>query len=177
MRMGTSRSVQPSYVSCVESSCCFCWGLVYNNGLQFRLESQRYTGVLQRIAICYGIAAIIFLLTKVRTQAILFLAILIGYWAVLMFVPSPESRAGDLTMETSLAGYLDRHFLPGKINPGYYGFGDNEGLLSTIPAVATALLGVLAGQWLVSSRGRLDQGRWLGVRWTRLPWAWNALGS
>ena len=131
----------------------FLLGFIYNNGLQFRFESQRYTGVLQRIAICYGIAALIFLLTKARTQVILFLAILIGYWAVLMYVPSPESRAGDLSIETSLAGYLDRHYLPGKINPGYYGFGDNEGLLSTIPAVATALLGVLAGQWLTSNHG------------------------
>lgn len=132
----------------------FLLGFVYNNGLQFQFETQRYTGVLQRIAICYGIAALIFLLTKVRTQAILFLAILIGYWAILTYVPSPESRAGDLKMETSLAGYLDRHYLPGKINPGYYGFGDNEGLLSTIPAVATTLLGVLAGHWLISNRGR-----------------------
>jgi predicted acyltransferase len=132
----------------------FLLGFIYNNGLQFRFESQRYTGVLQRIAICYGIVALIFLLTKARTQAILFVAILIGYWAVLTYVPSPESRAGDLTMETSLAGYLDRHYLPGKINAGYYGFGDNEGLLSTIPAVATALLGALAGHWLISDRGR-----------------------
>ena len=93
----------------------------------------------------------IFLLTKVRTQVILFVAILIGYWAVLMYVPSPESKAGDLTMETNLAGYLDRHYLPGKINKAYYGYGDNEGLLSTIPAVATALLGVLAGHWLLST--------------------------
>ncbi len=132
----------------------FLLGLIYNNVLQFRFESCAYTGVLQRIAICYGIAAVIFLLTRVRTQAILFVAILLGYWAILMYVPSPETQAGDLTRETNLAGYVDRHYLPGKINPGYYGFGDNEGLLSTIPAVATALLGVLAGQWLISSRGR-----------------------
>ena len=68
--------------------------------------------------------------------------------------PSPESKAGDLTIQTNLAGYLDRHYLPGKIYKSFYGFGDNEGLLSTIPAVATALLGVLAGQWLLSSQGR-----------------------
>ena len=55
----------------------------------------------------------------------------------------------------NLAGYVDRHYLPGKFNGGYYEkYGDNEGLLSTIPAVATALLGVLAGQWLISKRGR-----------------------
>jgi predicted acyltransferase len=135
----------------------FLFGLVYNNILQFRFENQRYAGVLQRIAICYGIAAVIFLLTKVRTQIILFVAILLGYWAVLAFVPAPESKnAGDYTIETNLSGYLDRQFLPGKINRDYYGYGDNEGLLSTIPAVATALLGVLAGNWLL-----VDRGRWI----------------
>jgi predicted acyltransferase len=131
----------------------FLLGLIYNNLLRFDFANLRVTGVLQRIAICYGIAAMIFLLTTVRTQVILFVAILVGYWAILMYVPAPESKAGDLSMETNLAGYLDRHFLPGKIYKGYYGFGDNEGLLSTIPAVATALLGVLAGQWLLSNRG------------------------
>ena len=132
----------------------FLLGLVYNNGLQFRFESLRIAGVLQRIAICYGIAAVIFLLTKVRTQVIVFFVILLGYWAIMMYVPTPETHAGDLSKEKNLAGYIDRHYLPGKINPSYYGFGDNEGLLSTIPAVATALLGMLAGQWLNSSRGR-----------------------
>jgi predicted acyltransferase len=133
----------------------FLLGLIYNNLLQFRFESFRYAGVLQRIAVCYGIAALIFLLTKVRTQVILFVAILLGYWAILAFVPSPESKqAGDYTKETNLAGYLDRQHLPGKINESYYGYGDNEGLLSTIPAVATALLGVLAGHWLRADRRR-----------------------
>ena len=132
----------------------FLLGLIYNSLLRFDFANLRVTGVLQRIAICYGIAAVIFLLTKVRTQVILFVAILVGYWAILMYVPSPEShKAGDFSIETNLAGYLDRHFLPGKIYKSYYGFGDNEGLLSTIPAVATTLLGVLAGQWLLSSRG------------------------
>ena len=134
----------------------FVLGLIYNNLLRFDFANLRVAGVLQRIAICYGIAAMIFLLTRVRTQVILFVAILIGYWAILMYVPSPESKAGDLSIQTNLAGYLDRHYLPGKIYKSFYGFGDNEGLLSTIPAVATALLGVLAGHWLLSS-----QGRWL----------------
>ncbi len=132
----------------------FLLGLVYNNLLSFHLDTLRVTGVLQRIAICYGIAAMIFLLTNIRTQVILFAAILVGYWAILMFVPSPESRAGDLAKETNLAGYLDRHYLPGKIYESFYGYGDNEGLLSTIPAVATALLGVLAGHWLLTDRAR-----------------------
>jgi predicted acyltransferase len=57
-------------------------------------------------------------------------------------------------METNLAGYLDRHYLPGSIKKAYYGYRDNEGLLSTIPAVGTTLLGVLASHWVLSDRGR-----------------------
>ena len=127
----------------------FVLALIYNGVLKFDFENLRLAGVLQRIAICYGIAAVVFLFTTTRTQALIFGGILIGYWALLTFVPAPEThKAGDFSVETNLAGYVDRHFLPGKIYKGYYGFGDNEGLLSTIPAVATALLGVLAGQWL-----------------------------
>jgi predicted acyltransferase len=133
----------------------FLLGLIYNGLLEFHFRDLRVAGVLQRIAVCYGIASLIFLFTKVRTQVVLFAAILVGYWALLMYVPSPEtSRVGDLARETNLAGYLDRHYLPGKIYKPYYGYGDNEGLLSTIPAVATALLGVLAGHWLLSDRNR-----------------------
>ncbi len=129
-------------------------GLIYNNLLRFDFATLRMTGVLQRIAICYGIVAVIYLLTTARTQIILFAAILVGYWAILMYVPAPETKkAGDFSIETNLAGYIDRHYLPGKIYKSYYGFGDNEGLLSTIPAVATTLLGLLAGQWLLSGRG------------------------
>jgi predicted acyltransferase len=131
----------------------FLLGLVVNRLLRFDFENLRYPGVLQRIAICYGAASLIFLFTTARTQVIIFASILIAYWALLTFVPSPESKAGDYSMEHNLAGYIDRHYLPGKINPRYYGFGDNEGLLSSIPAVCTTLLGVLAGHVLLSGRG------------------------
>src|SRR5262249_28081308 len=85
-------------------------------------------------------------------QAVATAAILLGYWALLATVPAPGGEAGDLSKEGNLGGYLDRHFLPGKILEKYYGHGDNEGLLSTVPAVATALIGALAGQWLRSGR-------------------------
>jgi predicted acyltransferase len=130
----------------------FVLGLIYSGLLQFQFP-MRMTGVLQRIAICYGSAAVIFLFSSARAQAILVAAILLGYWAVLTFVPAPETgKAADFAKETNLAGYLDRHYLPGKIYQSYYGYGDNEGLLSTIPAITTALLGVLAGQWLKTNR-------------------------
>lgn len=128
-------------------------GLVCNGLLQFDFAELRYAGVLQRIGICYGLAALIYLWTGTTGRVITVLAILLGYWAILAFVPVPGGAAGDLTPESNLSGYLDRLLLPGRIMQEYYGYGDNEGLLSTIPAVATALLGVLAGEWLKSGRG------------------------
>lgn len=126
---------------------------VYNGLLKFDFANLRYVGVLQRIAVCYGIAAVIYLFTSARTQAIVAAAILLGYWALLALVPAPETGVrGDYSKETNLSGYVDRHVLPGRIMKSYYGYGDNEGLLSTIPAVATALLGVLSGEWLLSRR-------------------------
>jgi predicted acyltransferase len=126
-----------------------------DRNLQSRFDTLPVAGVLQRIAVCYGIAALISLFARVRTQVALLLAILVGYGALLMFVPAPETRVrGDLARETKLAGYIGRHYLPGKIYSAYYGHDDNEGLLSTVPSVATALLGVLAGRWLLSDRGR-----------------------
>lgn len=131
----------------------FVLGLIGNNLLQFDFAHLRVAGVLQRIAICYGFASVILLFSNARTQAILVAAILVGYYGLLMFVPAPETgKAGDFARETNLAGYVDRHYLPGEIKESYYGFGDNEGLLSTIPAVATTLLGVLAGHWLATRR-------------------------
>ncbi len=130
----------------------FLLGLICNGILQFDWQRLRVAGVLQRIAICYGIAALVVMWCGVRGQVVVSAAILLGYWAILALVPVPGSTAGDYSIQGNLAGYLDRHFLPGRIVQEYYGFGDNEGLLSTIPAVATALLGALAGQWLRSAR-------------------------
>src|SRR5262245_54659659 len=141
----------------------FALGLIYNGILQLKWivpaedgrwtvnihDNLRITGVLQRIAVCYGMAAVITLHTRPGGRLLVIAAILLGYWAILTFVPNPETGvAGDLTKEGNLGGYIDRTFLPGKILDKYYGYGDNEGLLSTIPAVATALLGTLAGHWL-----------------------------
>jgi predicted acyltransferase len=88
----------------------------------------------------------------VRTQRLICAAILLGYWALLAGVAPPGGTAGDFTKEGNLAGWVDRHYLPGKILEPYYGFGDNEGLLSTIPAVATVLIGAISGAWLRSGR-------------------------
>jgi predicted acyltransferase len=74
-----------------------------------------------------------------------FVGLLVGYWAAMKLIPVPGFGAGDLTMDGSLAGYVDRMLLPGRL---YRGVHDPEGLLSTIPAISTALLGAFAGTLL-----------------------------
>ncbi len=120
-------------------------GLMANGILKLEFENLRMAGVLQRIGICYGIAALLYLHLNLRALVGVLVGALIGYWAILALVAAPGGVAGDFTIEGNLPGYLDRTYLPGKIMKAHYGFGDNEGLLSTIGAVATVLIGVLSG--------------------------------
>ncbi len=114
----------------------------------------RIPGVLQRIALCYGAAALIFLKARVRTQVWITAALLLGYWAMLKLIAAPGYVRGDLTMEGSLASWVDRTLLTVHTYKPLY---DPEGILSTIPAIATALLGVLAGQWLMQRREAFEK--------------------
>jgi predicted acyltransferase len=151
-------------------------GLIANGLLRYDWENLRLAGVLQRIGICYGLGALVFLHTRVVGQALVVAALLLGYWALLAWVPVPGGIAGDYSLEGNLAGWVDRNFLPGKIYEAYYGFGDNEGLLSTIPAVATVLLGALAGHWLQSTRGAWGKAGGLllaGVICLAIGYAWG----
>ena len=124
-------------------------GLILNGLLQFDWSNMRWPGVLQRIGLCYFFAAIIVMNTKWRTQAIVLAVILILYWLAMMLIPVPNYGAGDFTAEGCLSSYIDQKLVPGVL---YYGHGDNEGLLSTFPAICTVLLGTLAGHWLRSDR-------------------------
>ncbi|MCZ2153685.1 MAG: DUF5009 domain-containing protein [Bryobacterales bacterium] len=139
----------------------FVLGLIYNGMFQKSFHDLRIPGVLQRIAICYFIAAILVIHLKVRGQVIATIAILLGYWAMMMFIPVPGFGAGDLSPAGNLSGYLDRLIVPRPFC--CYDFGDNEGLLSTIPAVATTLLGALAGWWLRSNREQMAKVRGLAL--------------
>ena len=125
------------------------FGMIYNGLLRFNWEHMRYASVLGRIGLGWFFAALIFLNTKRRGQYIWFAGILIAYWLIMRFVPVPGYGAGDYSMEGSLAGYIDRHLLPGRL---YKTIHDPEGILSTIPAVATALMGVLTGHFLRSNK-------------------------
>lgn len=123
-------------------------GLINNGLLHFNWPETRWPGVLQRIGLCYLFGALIVLHTKWRTQAILVGVVLLAYWAVSVLVPAPGCQAGDLSMQGCLSSWVDQQLIPGSL---YYKYGDNEGVLSTIPAICTVLLGALAGQWLRSN--------------------------
>lgn len=121
-------------------------GIIYNNGLHLRaFDDIRFPSVLGRIGLAYMFANIIYLYSSQRAQIIWFCSILLGYWLLLHFNAAPGFPKGDLTMEGNFASYIDRTVIPGKL---YLGIHDPEGLISTIPAISTALLGILAGSLL-----------------------------
>jgi predicted acyltransferase len=129
----------------------FALGIILNGAPYFDWATIRIPGVLQRIAVCYLVAALLFLGTRWRTQAVVMAALLVGYWAALTLVPVPGYGRGDLGPEGNLAAWLDRAVLGPHLWKAARVY-DPEGMLSTVPAIATALLGVLTGQWLQSGR-------------------------
>ena len=118
----------------------------------FRLATVRIPGVLARIAWCYFGAAVCVRVaerinrqSRARVIAVMIAVLLVGYWILLTFVPVPGGVAGDRSPEGNLGAWLDRTLLIGHLwRPRW----DPEGLLSTLPAIATTLLGVLSGWWM-----------------------------
>ena len=127
-------------------------GLFVNGFPVFHLADLRIYGVTQRIALCYFAAAILVLWSGRRGQLAALAACLVGYWALLRFVPVPGLGVPGhnipfMDPERNLAAWLDRKVLMGRL---YDGVRDPEGLISTIPAIGTTLIGVLTGQGLRS---------------------------
>jgi predicted acyltransferase len=155
----------------------FAIGVFLNGFPYFNLPELRIPGVLQRIAVCYFFASIIFLNTKIRTQIAIVIGLLLGYWLLVKFVPAPGFAAGDLTKEGSLPSYVDRVVF-GKHVWAQAKVYDPEGLLSTIPALATTLIGVLTGHWLRTEKTRYEKAAGMfvvGAICVAIGWAWNAL--
>ena len=148
-------------------------GIIYYGGLSGDFDHIRYVGVLQRIAICYLVASILFLNLDWRGLAAATAALIVGYWALMTFVPVPGIGAGSFAPNANLANWLDTQFLPGRM---WDKTRDPEGLLSTLPAIATCLIGVMSGLVLV----RLDLGAsrksaWLiggGIVMTAAGYVW-----
>ncbi len=123
-------------------------GILYNNGVRFNLSELRYGSVLGRIGLAWMLAAIIFMNTKLIWRIVWFWILLVGYWLLLALIPAPDGGGAHVfSQEGNFASYVDRLLLPGKL---YRGNHDPEGLLSTIPAISTALLGMFTGEFLHS---------------------------
>jgi len=122
----------------------FLVGLFLNGFPYFHFDHIRYLGVLQRIAICYFIGAGLFLILKVRGLIATLIGLLATYWLLMMLVPVPGCGAGSLSQDCNLEKYVDGIFLTGHMWSQTKTW-DPEGLVSTIPAIATMLFGILTG--------------------------------
>jgi predicted acyltransferase len=128
-------------------------GLFVNNGLKIQpIADIRFASVLGRIGIAYMFANIIYLYAKDWAQIAWFWFFIIGYYLLLKFTSAPGFHPGDLTPQGNFASYMDRTILPGRLYVPYpntkISMHDPEGLFSTIPAISTGLLGILAGKLL-----------------------------
>lgn len=154
----------------------YALGIICYGGMSNSWPDIRLMGVLNRIALCYGLGSLLFCYVRPRGLAVTAIALLLAYWAALAWIPFPDVRPtpggnqvitrdsfpdvtrlnmastnlirGSYLQGVNLANYVDQKYLPGYKWDGTY---DPEGLLSTIPAVVSCLLGVLAGLLLRSA--------------------------
>jgi predicted acyltransferase len=158
----------------------FLLGLLVNSFPFFHLHTLRIYGVLPRIAVCYLIVAILYLYSPSwKNKAVLAASALIGYWILMRFVPVPgygvpTHQIPLLDRDANLVAWLDRHIF--SASHLYEHTRDPEGLLSTLPAIATTLIGMLTGIWLRSTRSIVEKARgimYAGCAGLLLGGLWN----
>ncbi len=148
-------------------------GILYSGGVQEGWDHIRWLGVLQRIGLASAAAGLLSLGLRARGLIIAAALLLIGYYLLLRFVPVPGIGPGNSAEGMNLTNYLDSIWLPGR---KYDGNHDPEGLLSTLPAIATALLGLLSGKYLTGAAAPLRKVIVLiatGLLMLALGWAWH----
>jgi len=136
----------------------FAIGLFLNLFPFFNFNVVRIPGVLQRIAVCYFFASIILIYANKKSQYFWTAGLLLIYWLLVKLVPVPEYGAGVLEPLGSLCWYVDSNLLAGHTWRGapVPGF-DPEGLVSTLPAIATVMFGNFAGDWIRSPRDHYEK--------------------
>lgn len=157
----------------VRAAVIFVLGVLYSGGLSRGWDEVRWLGVIQRIGIASAVAGLLSIWLDDRGLVLVAVVLLVGYWSLLAFVPVPGVGAGDFTEGRNLTNYVDSIWLPGR---KYDGDHDPEGILSTIPAVATAVLGLLAGRWVAQDgEPRRKVGLLLvaGCGCLAVGWAWH----
>ncbi len=140
---------------CRRAAILYALGLLVYTFPDFDLHHLRILGVLQRIAICFLTASTICLTTRLRTQIVWIVGLLAAYWLMMTLIPVPGYGAGNLTVEGNFAHWVDRMLL-GQHNYAETVTWDPEGIVSTLPAIATTLLGVMAGH-ILRSGGSLSR--------------------
>lgn len=142
----------------------FLLGLVVNGFPFFHLSTLRIYGVLQRFAVCLLIASALYLWDRgAKSKIVILIAALIGYWIIMRWIPVPGYGLPTrdiplLDKDANWVAYIDRHIFPGRL---YEGTRDPEGLLSNLPALGTALLGMLTAIWLRTKRS--NSAKFLGL--------------
>jgi len=147
------------------SAILFAIGIFIINSFpdRYDLRHIRIEGVLQRIAVCYLVCSVLVLWTGTRARVAVIAVCLAGYWVLMRFVPVPGLGVPThdiplLDPNRNLAAWLDRKLLFGHL---YEGTRDPEGLLSTVPALGTTLIGVLTGEWLRSDASAKRKAAWM----------------
>ena len=157
----------------VRAMILFALGLLYSGGLENGWEKVRWLGVLQRIGIASAAAGLLSLCLGWRGLTVTVISLLGAYYALLSLVHVPGIGAGDFTEGRNFTNYIDSIWLPGS---KYDGDHDPEGLLSTLPAIVTALIGLLAGKWITSAAPAKHKVVGLiavGVVMIALGWLWH----
>ena len=154
----------------------FLLGIVVNSFPYFELPHMRFYGVLQRIAVCYLLVGLFYLWDRrVWTKVAALALVLLGYWVLVRWVPVPGAGLPVrdipfLDQNQNIVAWLDRQLMPYHLYEDFttHNLRDPEGLLSDIPALGTALLGLLTGLWLRSQANVEHQGSRTGLRLRRL---------
>jgi predicted acyltransferase len=144
----------------VRAGVLILFGIVVNNFPFFHLEHMRFYGVLQRIGICYAVVGLFYLWDRrVWSKVALLAVVLIGYWVLVRWVPVPGAGMPGrdvalLDRNQNIVAWVDRHLMPGHLyeDRPLHNARDPEGLLSTIPAIGTALIGLIVGIGLRARR-------------------------
>ncbi len=162
-------------------------GVVYNGFLALELDTFRVCSVLGRIGLAWMLAALLYVVTFDARRPLkhlplllgVMVALLVGYWLVTLFIPAPDAGGSSVfEAQGNIACWIDRTLLGAHSYSPLY---DPEGLLSTLPAVATALLGMLSGVWLKLEHPSLTPGRKslalfaCGVAFALIGFAWDVV--
>jgi len=162
IKRGATRA-QLAWHTVQRAAILFALGLVVNGFPFLTLDHFRVYGVLQRIAVCYLVVGLFYIWDqRVSTKIVAAVVAMVGYWVLLRFVPVPGAGMPGrdipfMDMRFNLVSWLDRLIMPHHLylewnGPDPHNLRDPEGLLSDLPAIGTALLGLLCGIWLRGQR-------------------------